>query len=362
MRGIFLFWLHFKQVIMNKDWQTFLSEHGGVFDNGELKSFDGNDANPDLSQTYICDLSELGLIKASGEDVQNFLHGQFTNDLNQVTPNISQLSSYCNPKGRILSIFRIFMQDDDYFLLMRRDVIEPVLKKLTMFKLMAKVELTDVSDELVLFGIAGPDSYSLLKEKNFPVPDEIDQSIQESETTIIRTPSENSRLLFISNPEKAATIWKSLLDNLIPSTSNVWNLHDIHSGVAQVTAETSEAFIPQMVNLELIGGVNFQKGCYPGQEIVARTHYLGKPNRRMYRISIDTITEPLPGTNIFSTKDGEQPVGKIVNSKISSNDTSDALAVLRTAKENDNELHLDSLTGPKITIQKLPYSLESETS
>ncbi len=347
---------------MNKDWQTFLSKQGGVFDEGVLKTFDGNDAYPDLTQTYLCDLSELGLIKASGKDAHNFLHGQFTNDLNLVTADNSQLSSYCNPKGRILSIFRVFMQNDDYFLLMRRDVIEPVLKKLTMFKLMAKVELTDISDELVLFGVAGPDFNSLLKESNLPVPDEIDQSIHISEATVIRTPSESSRLLFISNPEKAATIWKSLSNKLTQSTSNVWNLHDIHSGVAQVTAETSEAFIPQMVNLELVGGVNFQKGCYPGQEIVARTHYLGKPNRRMYRISINTSTSPLPGTNIFSIKDGEQPVGKIVSVQNSANDTCDALTVLRTEKENDDELRLESLTGPKVTTLKLPYSLESDTT
>jgi len=347
---------------MNKDWQTFLLEQGGVFDEGVLKSIDGNDAYPDLSQTYLCDLSNLGLIKASGEDVQIFLHGQFTNDLNQVTPNTSQLSSYCNPKGRMLSIFRVFMQDDDYFLLMRRDVIEPVLKRLTMFKLMAKVELTDVSDELVIFGIAGPNADSILKENNLPVPDEIDLSIQENKVTIIRIQSESSRLIFISSPENAATIWKLLSNILTKSTSNVWNLHDICNGVAQVTAETSEAFIPQMVNLELIGGVNFQKGCYPGQEIVARTHYLGKPNRRMYRISIDTNTCPLPGTNIFSAKDGEQPVGKIVSAQNSSHDSCDALAVLRTEKENDDELHLESLTGPKVTTLKLPYSLKSETT
>lgn len=347
---------------MNKDWQTFLSEQGGVIDEGVLKSFGDNDSYPDLSQTYVCDLSELGLIKASGEDAQNFLHGQFTNDLHLVTADNSQLSSYCNPKGRILSIFRIFMQNDDYFLLMRRDVIEPVLKKLIMFKLMAKVELTDASDKLVLFGLAGPETDSILKENNISAPAEVGHAIHKNETTIIRTPSKSSRLLFISKPESAISLWKSLSEKTIQTNSNIWSLHDIQSGIAQVTAETSEAFIPQMVNLELIGGVNFQKGCYPGQEIVARTHYLGKPNRRMYRISVDTSASPLPGTNIFSAKDGEQPVGKIVSAQNSSNESCGALAVLRTAKENDNELHLESLTGPKITIQTLPYSLESEVT
>ena len=280
---------------MNNDWQTFLSNHGGVLDTQDATI-------PDLEKTYLCNLPELGLIKASGEEALSFLHGQFTNDLNLVSPNQSQLSSYCNAKGRLLAIFRIFKQEDDYYLILRRDVLEAVLKKLTMFKLMAKVDLTDVSDDFVLFGIAGPTSDAILKENNISVPTEIDQSIQEGETVVIRTPSESSRLLFISKAEQAKTIWKLLSNKTIQSSSNAWDLHDIQSGVAQVTAETSEAFIPQMVNLELIGGVNFQKGCYPGQEIVARTHYLGKPNRRMYRTSIDTSTSPLSGTNIFSVK------------------------------------------------------------
>ncbi|QMU60986.1 MAG: folate-binding protein [Gammaproteobacteria bacterium] len=310
-----------------------------------------------MNKTYLCDLSNLGLIRASGEETQTFLHGQFTNDLNLVTENISQLSSYCNPKGRMLSIFRVFMRGNDYFLLMPRDVIEATLKKLTMFKLMAKVDLTDVSDEFSLFGLAGPDTDSFLKENNLSIPGKVDQSEQTNETTIIRIPSDNSRVIIISKPENATAIQESLSANL-ETSSIVWELEDIQNGIPQITAETSEAFIPQMVNLELIGGVNFQKGCYPGQEIVARTHYLGKPNRRMYRISINSENCPSPGTNIFSIKDGEQPVGKIVSAQKSSSDDCQALAVMRTEKENADDLHIDSLSGRAVTIMDLPYSLE----
>jgi len=312
-----------------------------------------------MNKTYLCDLSNLGLIRANGGDTFNFLHGQFTNDLNLVTGNKSQLSSYCNPKGRMLSIFRIFLRDNNYFLLMPRDVIEVSLKKLTMFKLMAKVDLSNVSDEFIIFGLAGPDSNARLKDNNLPVPDDIDQSIHHNGTTIIRIPSESSRILFISEPENAISIQKTLSENTTPATSGIWELHDIQSGIPQVTAETIEAFIPQMVNLELIGGVNFQKGCYPGQEIVARTHYLGKPNRRMYRINICSANPPHSGVNIFSEKDGEQPVGKIVSAQSTDENTCEALAVLRTEKENADDLHLESLSGPKVLMQTLPYSLNS---
>jgi len=337
---------------MNNDWQTFLDSNSSVLDKNKAPS-------TDLENTYLCNLDELGLIKASGEDVLSFLHGQFTNDLNLVNPALSQLSSYCNPKGRMLAIFRIFKKEDDYFLVLRRDVLEAVLKKLTMFKLMAKVELSDVSDEFIIFGVAGADSDSVLKKHNFPVPADIDQSIIDDEISVIRIASESSRVLFISQPTKSISVWKALSEDVSQTNSDIWNLHDIQSGIAQVTTETSEAFIPQMVNLELIGGVNFQKGCYPGQEIVARTHYLGKPNRRMYRISINDDNCPPPGTNIFSAKDGEQAVGKIVSAENSNNNNCEALAVIRTEKENAKDLHLESLKGPTISTLDLPYSLDT---
>ncbi len=345
---------------MNQNWQKFITTQGAVIDKQVIESFtDPGCTSFDSQQTYLCDLSNLGVIRASGDDALSFLHGQFTNDLNAINNENSQLSSYCNPKGRMLAIFRVFKKDDDYYLIVQRDVLEPVLKKLTMFKLMAKVDLTDVSEEFVLFGIAGPDAAQNLDEQDIQIPGSTNSTIHKNETTVIHTPSESSRFLFISKPDIAINIWQSLSSKATFSTYKTWELHDIQSGIPQVTAGTVEAFIPQMVNLELIGGVNFQKGCYPGQEIVARTHYLGKPNRRMYRISINTKDRTLPGTNIFSAKDGDQPVGKIVSAQHSSVEICNALAVLRTEKENDNELRLGSTTGPAITILTLPYSLQN---
>lgn len=343
---------------MNQKWQEFITTQGAVIDKQVIESFTGVDSTSfESQQTYLCDLSNLGVIRASGDDALSFLHGQFTNDLNVVNNENSQLSSYCNPKGRMLAIFRVFQKDDSYYLILHRDVLESVLKKLTMFKLMAKVDLVDVSDECVLFGVAGPDATSTLNNEGLQIPELIDNVIHDKETIVLRVPSESSRLLIIIKPDDAKIIWQSLSNKATLSTYRTWELHDIQSGIPQVTADTIEAFIPQMVNLEIIGGVNFQKGCYPGQEIVARTHYLGKPNRRMYRVSIQAGNCPLPGTNIFCVRDGEQPVGKIVIAQISADDTCDALAVLRTEKANDTDLQIESLTGPRITIKTLPYSL-----
>jgi len=346
---------------MNDNWFEFLQEHDAIIENNQVVSIgDSHSQVYSIDITYVCELSTLGVIRATGEEAQSFLHGQFTNDLNNVSTDISQLSSYCNPKGRMLSILRIIKRDNDIFFILPRDVLEPTIKKLTMFKIMAKVDLSDESDQLIVFGVAGPETESVLNELNITIPEEINHCIQSDKITIIRLPSENTRVLFITNVKLAISFWKQLSEKISVATSDVWDLHDIHSGIPQITANTSEAFIPQMTNLELIDGVSFSKGCYPGQEVVARTHYLGKPNRRMYRIYIADENPPEPGTNIFSPEDESQPVGKIVSALKTSDDSCSALAVLRTEKENDETLHSGSVTGPKVSVQSLPYSLDTE--
>ena len=347
---------------MNSIWQKYLTQLGAVIKNNQVVSF-GSTCDPiySIEHTYLCELSILGVIHATGEEAQSFLHSQFTNDLNRVTSDLSQLSCYCNPKGRMLSIFRVYKKDADYYLILPRDVLEQTLSKLNMFKLRAKVELSNQSDELAIFGIAGPDTELILDELNLTLPQKIHQCVQTNNLTLIRLHSENIRVLVIADPESAISIYKQLNDKISLATSHAWDLHDIYSGIPQVTSNISESFIPQMTNLDLIDGVSFSKGCYPGQEVVARTHYLGKPNRRMYRIQIADENPVEPAVNIFSPEDETQPVGKIVVAQKTSCDSSEALVVLRTEKENDKDLHLGSISGPKVSIQSLPYSLETNS-
>lgn len=346
---------------MHQKWLEYVAKQGAIIDNNQVIAWDSPEPPAfSISNTCVCELSPLGIIHVSGEDALSFLHSQFTNDLNQVTSGVSQLSSYCNPKGRMLSIFHIHKDNDGYCLILPRDVIEVTINKLNMFKLMAKVDVSDESDERILFGVAGTDTGLTLGSLDMAIPKKINCCIQDKEVTLIRLPSENTRVLFIANVNAAISIWEQLSARLPVATSGLWDLHDIHSGIPQITANTSEAFIPQMTNLELVEGVSFSKGCYPGQEVVARTHYLGKPNRRMYRINIADKSAPEPGTNIFSPEDENQPVGKIVIAQKTADDNSSALTVLRTEKENSEDLHLGSVTGPKVSLQSLPYSLEAK--
>ena len=347
---------------MNPKWQEFLAHQGAAIKNNRVTSFgSSSDHIYALDQTYLCDLSTLGVIHATGVDALSFLHGQFTNDLNNVSPEHSQLSSYCNHKGRMLSIFRVYKNDDNYSAILPRDVLEQTMNKLNMFKLRASVELTNQSDDHVIFGIAGPDTESVLNDLDFKLPKQTHDSLHNNEITIIRLQSTNIRVLVIANPDTAISIFKQMADKFSFATSDVWDLHDIHSGIPQITASISEAFIPQMTNLDLIDGVSFSKGCYPGQEVVARTHYLGKPNRRMYRIQIGGANNVEPAMNIFSPEDATQPVGKIVVAQKEAADSTSALVVMRTEKKNDNDLHLDSVSGPQVFVKSLPYSLETNS-
>ena len=336
-----------------------MASQGAIIENDSVKGFESFEG-PYFSndETYLCDLSTLGIIKTSGEEAQSFLHGQFTNDLSQVDNSTSQLSSYCNAKGRLLSIFRIFKHNDNYLLLLRKDVLDNTLKKLNMFKLMAKVEITNSSDEYVVLGLAGNNTESILKNNNIDFPENDNQCFGNDGFMLTRI--DKQRAVIIAQPEKAVELWKIFKNDSVKRNYNIWQLFDIRNGIPEITEETFESFIPQMVNLELIDGVNFQKGCYPGQEIVARTHYLGKPNRRMYKVEILAEENFLPGTNIYSKEEGEQAVGKIVSSVQYTRDNVDALIVLRTEKETCDHLNIGSLTGPSSLMGKLPYSLESD--
>ena len=348
---------------MTASWLKFLKNKGAIVEHDRVISF-ASLPNPsdETGRTCLCELTNLGLIHASGEDAESFLHSQFTNDLKQVTARLSQLSSYCSPKGRMLCIFRIFKRDEGYFLILPKDVLDLTLQKLTLYKLRSKVDLHDKSDQFVLFGISGPETESVLNGMSIGVPENNDECAISDEATIIRIPGEFTRVLLACTSERAISLWKQLSDVLPSMTYRVWDQHDILSGIPQITANTVEAFTPQMTNLEIINGVSFTKGCYPGQEIIARTHYLGKPNRRMYRATIATDQAPESGANIYSPAAGSQAIGKVVISQMVSKGSASALVVLRSEMPQNPDLHVQSISGPAVSIQKLPYSLQPQSA
>lgn len=341
---------------MQSPWQQFLVEQGArVNDEGALSLDNSLDAIARLEQGgIIASLDHLGCIRASGNDAQNFLQGQLSNDITQLQEQHVQFSAYCNPKGRMLAQFLIFPDGADYLLLLPRAILEPTLKRLRMFVLRSQVTLSDESDLIVCLGLAGN---ALPDENALPLPGEDYGLTRKDQVQIAKLPASVPRYLLLAPLASAKQVWQTQASSLLPTDQHVWHWLDIQAGLPIIQPQTVEEFVPQMVNLELINGVNFKKGCYPGQEIVARMHYLGKPKRRMHRFSLQHTPPPAPGTNIYVADGNGQSAGKIVLAEQTAAGC-DCLAVIQNDKQTA-DLRLGAADGPKLEMASLPYSLES---
>ncbi|MBI1421930.1 MAG: folate-binding protein [Gammaproteobacteria bacterium] len=343
---------------MQTQWQQFLLTQGAQLDAREHIAFSNmQDALNRLDgDGILCSLDHLGCIRASGEDVQAFLQGQLSNDITQLHNTHVQLSAYCNPKGRMLAQFLVVPAQQDYLLLLPRAILEPTLKRLRMFVMRSKVTLSDVSAEMVCLGIAGPAAAAGL-QPDLAVPADDYALTQTDSVLCCRLPGKHSRYLLVTNFEQAKSLWQQHAAQWLATDQHAWHWLDIQAGLPSIWPETVEEFVPQMVNLELINGVNFKKGCYPGQEIVARMHYLGKPKRRMHHLVLDQAIAPAPGTDIYVATGDGQSAGKVVLAEASDRQC-ECLAVLQNDKL-ETELRLGALDGPRLTLASLPYSLET---
>ena len=348
---------------LNKDWLAFLAEQNAQIENNSVTGF--GDPVSELRaagrDNVLCDLSHLGFICARGEEAESFLQNQLSNDIRKLDQSRSQLSAYCTAKGRALSLFRSFRIDDDYFLQLPLDQIEASLKRLRMFVLRTKVTLEDVSDKRVAFGIAGPDAGRLVEAVVGTVPVENNQCVQQNELLVCKIPGNINRYMLVAETGKAIDAWQKLSGDCKPCGHAVWTYLDIHAGQPQIYYANSEAFVPQMLNLHNLDGISFQKGCYPGQEVVARMHFLGKLKRRMYLAHVDSDKSPSPGDPVFAKDDEtKEGVGKVVESQLNPEGGFDLLAVLQIASAEQGPLFLNNASGPELKLLELPYTVTLE--
>ena len=309
-----------------------------------------------MNNCQLFNLSDLGLIRASGDDSEYFLQGQLTNDITEVTSEHSQLSGYCTPKGRLLATMRVISHSGDFLLLMPRERLTPVLQRLGMFVLMSKVTLSDASDELKTIGLYGDCATSLPAADT---PAEADDCVAaEDGATIVRIGADAPRYLLIGSAKAITQRRQHLSEITTPATDQLWRLLDIRAGLPTVFEATVEAFVPQMLNMHLVNGVSFSKGCYTGQEVVARMHYLGKLKRRMYHVAVEGEC-PATGADLYSPQSQSgQGSGKIVMSAAIAEDACEALAVIEVANAEAGEVRLNDENGAKLEILELPYSFE----
>jgi folate-binding protein YgfZ len=255
----------------------------------------------------------------------------------------------------MLASMLVWKQGDDYLLQMPRGLCEAMRKKLSMYVLRSKVKITDISDERVCIGVSGSKALSALQALYAEMPTDSMSAAQANDDTLIRRDAQ--RMQIVAAAARASEIWKALGAAATPAGSPCWDWLDIRAGVPFILPQTQEAFVPQMVNFELIGGINFKKGCYPGQEVVARMHYLGKAKRRMYLARVMTDAAPLPGDKVFSAADPAQPCGEVVNAAQAAHGGFEMLVVVQTESADSFPVHLGALTGPRLEFETLPYAL-----
>ena len=342
---------------MNQDWQDFLANQQAHIENGVVQHF--GEAMAELAATrdgtVLCDLSQFGTLKVSGEEAQNFLQNLLSSDVAEVSTQHAQLSSLNNPKGRMLASFLVWRTASDYFMQLPLSLCSAIYKRLSMYILRSKVKIEDVSAQQICLGLSGDGSAMLLQKIFGITPQDVWSVLQHEQAAIIRIGAQ--RFQINTTPEQATALWQKLGSGAYPVGSPCWDWLNIRAGIPVIVPATQEQFVPQMVNLELIGGVNFKKGCYPGQEIVARMQYLGKLKRRMVLAHVAGEVVPQPGDELYSADMEGQASGMIVNATAAPGGGHDVLAAVQISSREAHTIHLKSLQGPALQFQPLPYAL-----
>ncbi|HYQ71978.1 MAG TPA: folate-binding protein [Gammaproteobacteria bacterium] len=347
---------------MKTDWKAFLEDAGAEFEAERVAHF-GNperEKRVSVSGLVFADLGYHGVIAVHGADAGSFLHAQLSNDIGRLDTGHSQLNAYCTPKGRMLGLMRVFRQGESYYLRLPKDTLEPVIQRLRRYVLHADVTLEDASENFLRIGVSGEDALGELLAMAGQVPEE-GGVIHSGDLSILSVPGIQPRFeVYAGSLQSAQALWDGLNVHGAPVGESAWRLLEILAGMPSVFAATAELFVPQMANLQLVDGVNFKKGCYPGQEIVARMQYLGTLKRRMYLGRIDTAPAPLPGDSLFSATDSTQPVGRIVDAQPHPDGDIAALAILQIASADAGDVYLGASQGPVFRQHPLPYAFESQ--
>ena len=303
----------------------------------------------------IAPLPHLGIIRAAGADAANFLHNQLTNDVLLMKEGQCRLAAFCNAKGRMQASFVLYKHSvEEILLICRKDLIAQTVKRLSMFVMRAKVKLSDATDEFQLLGLAG---------------DGVAQALSgiTSDAALIVEPWQRHAVgaadvlsLYPSLGQPRA-LWLAAKDVAAPSgpalSAEMWQVGEVMSGIAWVELATFEAFVPQMLNYESVDGVNFKKGCYPGQEVVARSQFRGTLKRRAF--IVQSHSPMMAGQEVFSSLDATQPCGLVAQAATDGTQHVAVVELQLSATENSS-LHLGAADGPLMRQLPLPYALRDD--
>ncbi|HDR9199776.1 TPA: folate-binding protein YgfZ [Burkholderia vietnamiensis] len=303
-------------------------------------------------------LAQFGVIDVAGDDAATFLHGQLTNDIEHLDAASARVAGYCSPKGRLLASFLAWREGHGVRLLVSKDVQAAVQKRLSMFVLRAKAKLSDASDAVAVVGFSG-DVRDALSGVFDALPDGVHVKVDGPAGVLIRVPDAAGRKRYLwIGPRAEVDARIAALAGTLPVVSPaVWDWLDVRAGEPRITQPVVEQFVPQMVNFDVIGAVNFRKGCYPGQEVVARSQYRGTIKRRTALAHVAGETDSVhAGVELFHSDDSGQPCGMIVNAAAAPAGGVDALVEIKLAALDSGTVHVGAADGPALAFDALPYA------
>jgi len=291
----------------------------------------------------IAPLTHLGVIAVQGDDAASFLQGQLTQDFALLPDSEARLAAYCNPKGRMLASFIGFKRNGEILLVVSRDILASTLKRLSMYVLRAKARLRDATAEFALYGLAGDAASSAGTGAPW-------RRIDAGSSTIVSLyPAVGQARALWVGPAEAPPPAGPIL------STDLWAWSEVVSGVPTLSLPVVEAFVPQMVNYESVGGVNFKKGCYPGQEVVARSQFRGTLKRRAWLAHANT--ELKTGQEVFHESDPDQPAGAVVEAAPAPGGGWDAIVSLQLSATEHGRVTAGSAAGVELSLQPPPYPL-----
>ena len=343
-------------------WNEYLSSQGGrhsATEPARVGDFGRALTPADLAEGFAAAITDQGLIAVSGDEAASFLHKQLTNDVEHLGMAEVRLAGYCTPKGRLQASFLMWRDAESIYLQLPRELQAALQKRLTMFVMRTKAALRDGAPE-ALIGFGGAKAQAALEQLFGALPATPYSKLEHERGTLVRMADAFGapRYQWLATNAAAQAAWPALAASLTLGGDDAWHLSSIHAGVPEITLKTQEQFVPQMVNLEILGGVNFKKGCYPGQEIVARSQYLGKLKRRTALASI-AGADAAPGDEVFDLADPDQPCGMVVNAAPNGDGGVDVLVEMKLAALEHAQVHLGSAQGPALRFLPMPYPLDA---
>jgi folate-binding protein YgfZ len=341
----------------NDTFLAFLATRGGAVADGVVRDF--GDARGELAATasgsVVAHLGQFGILAFRGEEARDFLHRLLSCDVEGLADDAGAYGAYCTPKGRVLANFLLWREPDGFAMLLPRAIVPGIQKRLQMYVLRSKVTLEARADALVVLGASGPAAAAAVASLVGPPPGQPLRVARGDRATVISLAA--ARFIVTTPSASAPQVWDRLAGALRPVGAACWDWLEIANGLPWITDATQDQFVPQMANLELVGGVSFRKGCYPGQEIVARTQHLGRPRRRLYLAHVRAAATPAASEPLYSAGLGDQAAGTVINAAPAPGGGFDVLAVVHTASVAGDKVRLGSPSGAELQFRALPYSV-----